>query len=291
MHMKLLVCGLTAVVLAGLGVLGCSDNETSGTGGSGNTGNTGAFGGTGGSGNSGNTGNTGNTGGGGSGNTGGSGGSPQPGCGNGIREGTELCDGADFGGQTCQDFGLYPQGALWCAADCSIVDETGCYTAGTTCGDGTADGIFEPCDGDPGMDCQGMGYTGGTLGCGANCQLDVSGCQGDLCTAMMFYDDGTCDPCELLGGTADGDCQKCGADGECVSYIFDGMVASMSTCVYETGVEDPDCGTCGDDIKNPTERCDGQDLGNPARTCADLGYAGGTLACDSHCHLDPAGCT
>ena len=37
-----------------------------------------------------------------------------------------------------------------------------------------------------------------------------------------------------------------------------------------------------------TEECDGQDLGS--RTCASLGYFGGTLACTSSCDLDVEGC-
>jgi hypothetical protein len=76
-----------------------------------------------------------------------------------------------------------------------------------------------------------------------------------------------------------------------VSYIFDGFVTAMSTCLYLTGAEDPDCGTCGDGTQDPTERCDGDEFGAAADSCESIGYTGGTLACDSNCHLDPTDCT
>ncbi len=40
-------------------------------------------------------------------------------CGNGIREGTESCDGSDLGGQTCQNFGFIA-GTLGCTAGCAF---------------------------------------------------------------------------------------------------------------------------------------------------------------------------
>lgn len=53
-----------------------------------------------------------------------------PGCGNGLREGDEACDGSDLGGRTCADDGL-PEGTLACAADCTL-DRSGC----AVCDDG-----------------------------------------------------------------------------------------------------------------------------------------------------------
>jgi hypothetical protein len=54
-----------------------------------------------------------------------------PGCGNGIVENTEQCDGKDFGGLDCfqATFGALPGGFLSCAPDCSI-DTSNC-TAGS----------------------------------------------------------------------------------------------------------------------------------------------------------------
>ncbi|HJQ83663.1 MAG TPA: hypothetical protein VKA21_06285 [Candidatus Binatia bacterium] len=43
-------------------------------------------------------------------------------CGDGVRDGTEACDGADFGGATCFDLtgGFVRGGTLVCNADCTI---------------------------------------------------------------------------------------------------------------------------------------------------------------------------
>jgi hypothetical protein len=44
---------------------------------------------------------------------------------------------------------------------------------------------------------------------------------------------------------------------------------------------------CGDGIVGPGEDCDG---GVVARTCADLGFEGGTIACTDDCTWDTSGC-
>ena len=104
-----------------------------------------------------------------------------------------------------------------------------------------------------------------------------------------MYGNGVCDPCTLLGGAMDDDCTTgCGADGTCASYLS--WVTSTTTCLYYFGVEDPDCDTCGDGTKDQNEWCDTTDFGSPALTCVDLGFAGGTLACDANCRLDASGC-
>ncbi|PYT08125.1 MAG: hypothetical protein DMF49_06050, partial [Acidobacteria bacterium] len=50
---------------------------------------------------------------------------PIPICGNGVREGSEVCDGNDLGGQTCQTQG-YDAGTLACNATCNGFDTSGC---------------------------------------------------------------------------------------------------------------------------------------------------------------------
>ncbi len=47
------------------------------------------------------------------------------GCGNGVIDSTEDCDGANLGGMTCPDVGNYTGGTLACAGDCTW-DESGC---------------------------------------------------------------------------------------------------------------------------------------------------------------------
>ncbi len=57
----------------------------------------------------------------------------------------------------------------------------------------------------------------------------------------------------------------------------------------ETSLSCPkDCG-CNNDILNEGEQCDGELLGG--KTCQDLGYEGGTLACTDRCTFDTSGCT
>jgi hypothetical protein len=149
---------------------------------------------------------------------------------------------------------------------------------------------FEDCDGQepPMFECNFMGYESGTLSCTSDCRWDLSGCEGDPCEIRGWYGDGWCDACVLLGGNPDPDCRnRCGvADGECVSYLD--MVFKASTCLLAVGLEDPDCGTCGDDQLSSVEWCDGSDLGG--RTCLDLGFLEGNLACDSNCNYDTSGC-
>ncbi|MDC0670711.1 hypothetical protein [Nannocystis radixulma] len=48
------------------------------------------------------------------------------------------------------------------------------------------------------------------------------------------------------------------------------------------------CEFCGDGVRTGREACDGGDLGG--QTCAELGFAGGTLACDASCRLAQDDC-
>ena len=53
--------------------------------------------------------------------------SDEPGCGNGIREDGEVCDGSDVGAQTCESMG-FAGGTLGCQEDCSAYDTSLCST-------------------------------------------------------------------------------------------------------------------------------------------------------------------
>ena len=89
-------------------------------------------------------------------------------CGNGVKEGVELCDGADVAGQTCVSQG-YGAGALRCSANCGGFDTSGCGATGA-CGNGRVD-PGEVCDGAAlnGATCQSLGNDFGTLKCLTNC--------------------------------------------------------------------------------------------------------------------------
>lgn len=208
-----------------------------------------------------------------------------PVCGNGVKEGTEVCDGNDVGTQQCSDFG-FTGGTLSCNASCNGFTFTGC-TGGTAsfCGDGVPGEDF--CDGDAwviGPSCADFGLGTGTMTCTAQCIPDTSSCSNpDYCDANNYYNDGWCDPCELMGGIPDPDCAHCGAaDGFCSEYYGPGGF----TC-QRLGTPDPDCGTCGNGIAEGSELCDGNDI---LYSCTDGFYAGGTIGCQPDCTLDFTNC-
>lgn len=96
-------------------------------------------------------------------------------CGDGVREGGEVCDGEDLGGKSCADLGLI-DGVLACDSNC-VFDAEKCE-APPTCGNGVLDGT-EPCDGAElgGATCEGLDFTGGALSCAENCAFDTSQCE------------------------------------------------------------------------------------------------------------------
>jgi hypothetical protein len=207
-------------------------------------------------------------------------------CGNDNIEGTELCDGDDMGGQTCPD-----GGTIACNDTCDGLNEFACFNGPETCGNNTIEGR-EECDGSDlsGYGCTDFGFSGGTLGCTAGCVFDLSQCNGDFCQVNNWYNDGYCDPCEIMGdsGTPDPDCANhCIGEGNCASWVIN--QTGVSTCLWSQGTEDPDCGTCGDNTMDDPEYCDGQDFGGA--DCTSYGYSGGTLDCNSDCSLDTSGCT
>lgn len=58
-------------------------------------------------------------------------------CGNNVKDGSEVCDGTDLGGQTCSSQG-FSGGTLACASTCGSFDTSGCFT--NSCSD--TDGGF-----------------------------------------------------------------------------------------------------------------------------------------------------
>lgn len=100
-------------------------------------------------------------------------------CGNGLKEGNEVCDGADLASQTCitQNFA---SGTLTCASNCGAFNTTSCVTA-STCGNNTKQ-TGELCDGTDlnSQTCVGLGYGGGTLSCLSTCLgFDTTRCTGN----------------------------------------------------------------------------------------------------------------
>ncbi len=107
-------------------------------------------------------------------------------CGNGRIDSGEVCDGDDLRGATCASLGL-GDGTLGCDGDCGF-DDSGCEIQFGLCGNGVVDEGPDPhwgperCDQDDldGQTCESLGYTGGTLACLPECELDTTGCTGSL---------------------------------------------------------------------------------------------------------------
>jgi hypothetical protein len=102
---------------------------------------------------------------------------PMPRCGDSILQETEDCEGTDFRGKTCADFGS-SSGVLACTSAC-VLDTTGCVSTAPmpTCGDGKVEGA-EACDGSnlEQKTCVTQGFTGGVLRCGSDCTFDTGDC-------------------------------------------------------------------------------------------------------------------
>jgi uncharacterized protein (TIGR03382 family) len=102
-------------------------------------------------------------------------------CGDALITGTEVCDGANLGGQDCADHGYVATAGLTCAGSCASFVTTGCAA---TCGNVPEPG--EPCDGG-GVD---------TAGCDDDCT--VPSCGDAHCNAAAGETEATCsDDCGL----------------------------------------------------------------------------------------------
>ncbi len=192
-------------------------------------------------------------------------------CGDDLAEGDEECDGSDLRDKTCADRG-YVAGELGCSTECVfetdhcvMCDETHSCEDGKTCVKGSCVDKDPVCgDGylSPGESCEKVNlngksceqfpeYIGGKLDCNAACEFDKSGCI--ECNAT--------DATKCTGN------KICNANGRCV---------------------DPDhTVTCGDDLAEDPEPCDGSDL--RGKSCADYGKPGGELKCNK-CAIDLSKC-
>ncbi|MBU1382334.1 SBBP repeat-containing protein, partial [Myxococcota bacterium] len=191
-------------------------------------------------------------------------------CGNNLRDGTEDCDGNDFGSVSCESLGL-GGGTLYCNEDCTV-NTAGCFNS--TCGNGTADGP-EECDEEDfgGQSCQSRGYTGGTLTCTTSCTIDESSCrQYDVCGDGFI---GTTEECE--SDTTPLSCEDLGH--------YSGEV-ECSGCTWDVS----GCERCGDDTIQTAqgEECDGEMLNS--ETCEGLTGIEGDLVCSNQCSFSFRNC-
>ncbi len=197
-------------------------------------------------------------------------------CGDGAIQGdfSEVCDGAELGGQSCEGLGYYG-GTLACQANCRGFDVTGCAGSGR-CGDNVIQADHgEVCDGFSlgGRNCQDEGYFTGTLACDADCAgYDVSGC-----VVISTCGDGEV---QTVNGEV---CDGLNLNGlSCVTRgYYAGDLACREHCM---GFDESQCqGRCGDATVQSAagEVCDGAEL--VGQTCADQGFYAGTLACSANC--------
>ncbi len=153
-------------------------------------------------------------------------------------------------------------------------------TAVPFCGDGAINVPGEACDGLDlaGLTCGDLGLGAGGLACTAACTLDTSGCSGPPVCGDGEINQVTeaCDGVDLNGAA----CEDLGLGA--------GDLACSASCTYDTsGCAAPP--VCGDGVINQdSESCDSADLGGA--TCEDVGFLGGTLACNADCTFDASGC-
>jgi hypothetical protein len=188
-----------------------------------------------------------------------------PVCGNGVLEGTEVCDGANLDGQTCATQGFLA-GVLACATNCLAFDASGCE--GTGCGNGVIEGD-ELCDGAAlsGQTCETQGFVGGVLACATNCLAwDTTACLNQDCGNGVIEEPEVCDGDDLAGKT-------CATQG-----FFGGELTCNAGCMT---LNTSDCTMCGNEQVDSGEVCDG--TAGITQTCQDLGCRAGTVTCLPDC--------
>ena len=120
----------------------------------------------------------------------------ESGCGNGILDVGEECDGGAFGGASCGSEG-FGGGTLSCNLDCTF-DTSAC----SSCGNGILEAA-EQCDGLDlgGASCADQSCSSGAPGCALDCTLDYSNCS----DCLVCDNDSTCETDETCS-TCSNDC-------------------------------------------------------------------------------------
>lgn len=243
-------------------------------------------------------------------------------CGDGELDADEVCDGEELGGQQCADVVPGATGTLTCAADCAALDASGCTappgaalvvlnevtakgaTEGPFSGKGDAIEVLNAGDAiadlsdwrlsdDPLFPVEKtyLFPPGTMLAPGEYLVLveyDMVMGEGDLPFGISSTDAETLTLVDADNQLSD-QLIVAGVDA-LVSYcrLPDGAGA-WQRCDQTFGFPNLAASTvCGDAALEDGEICDGAELGG--QTCADLGYAAGTLACTPTCTLDTSMC-
>jgi len=176
------------------------------------------------------------------------------GCGSGVIDAGEECDGNNLGGLSCSSLG-YDAGNLACSTSCTL-DDSAC----TACGDGVRQG-GEECDGADlgGADCSDRVCAGESPTCSASCTIDYAACSG----CPVCDNDGVCETEE--------DCEGCPND--CIS----GSGATCGNGVCESA-DGEDCANCPQDCRGK------QNARSGGRFCCGAGGGEGPVGCgDRRC--------
>ncbi|MBN2722681.1 MAG: SUMF1/EgtB/PvdO family nonheme iron enzyme, partial [Deltaproteobacteria bacterium] len=198
-------------------------------------------------------------------------------CGNSIIDIGEECDTDDYNGSDCRSLGYYG-GTISCTSECKF-DLSSCEDAGY-CGDGLIHLQYELCEGTDLNDqtCEGLGYSGGTLGCDDKCRFDISQCTGgENCGNGSIQDPEECDGDDL---------------GDKTCSDFSGFIGGVLMCGTDCRFDTKNCETeanCGDGSVQPGEECDGDDL--DGKDCLSMGFQnGGSLSCNGDCTFNVSEC-
>ncbi|MBQ9394565.1 MAG: hypothetical protein IJU23_03480 [Proteobacteria bacterium] len=208
-------------------------------------------------------------------------------CGNGIIDGTDVCDGSAINGATCASIvGEGSKGSVTCRDNCSGYDISGC-TAAAKCGNGLIE-EGEVCDGNRLNDrtcATEVGFNStGTLACNSTCTGYITtGCSASTTCGNGILEAGEmCDTTNIQGATCESSVGMgsvgtvlCGAD--CKSLNLSGCSAATK---------------CGNGVLDEGELCDGKNISGA--TCASVVGEGstGTISCGDGCkHFDVSKCS
>ncbi|MCB9358623.1 carboxypeptidase regulatory-like domain-containing protein [Candidatus Woesearchaeota archaeon] len=202
-------------------------------------------------------------------------------CGNGDIEPGETCDGTDFGRvRGCGDLPGFVDGTLTCDNSICHFDTSLCIPEDSICGNGVVE-PGEQCEGevDPQMGCTTIGFSGGTLTCGNDCQYDTSSCQGSqgVCGDGLLNVGEQCDSTNF-GMTSCAYMNPNFASGSL--GCDDNCMLTTDACVF--------IASCNDGLISPGEECD---LGIGTAYCGQFDrFRGGALGCGTDCLYDTTSC-
>lgn len=205
------------------------------------------------------------------------------GCGDGIANEAEECDGADLGlFSTCADVDLgTAMEPLGCNVDCTYD-----YGMCSGCGDAV---ITDPEQCEPASDvldkdelgdatCVSLGFDDGLLSCSPGCTFNTDGCYN--CGDAVQEGNEECDGADFGGQT-------------CADYLSPSMApfdTGSLSCAGDCTIGTDNCSLCGDGVVSGAEVCEQGVL--EGATCLSQGFDAGVLACNASCTgYDTDSCT